>query len=49
MSTLTLLDWSPLWISLHTAVATIIVVFFIGVLLAWQVERLLFPAVLLWQ
>lgn len=40
MSTLTLLDWSPLWISLHTAVATIIVVFFIGVLLAWQVERL---------
>ena len=40
MSTLTLLDWSPLWISLHTVAATIIVVFFIGVLLAWQVERL---------
>ena len=40
MSTLTLLDWSPLWISLQTAAATIVVVFFIGVLLAWQVERL---------
>lgn len=35
-----MLDWSPLWISLHTAVATIIAVFCIGVLLAWQVERL---------
>ena len=40
MSTLTMLDWSPLWISLQTAAATIVVVFFIGVLLAWQVERL---------
>ena len=35
-----MLDWSPLWISLQTAAATIVVVFFIGVLLAWQVERL---------
>ena len=35
-----MLDWSPLWISLHTAAATIIVVFFFGVLLAWQVESL---------
>lgn len=34
------LDWSPLWISLHTAVATIVSVFFIGVVLAWWVERL---------
>lgn len=34
------LDWSPLWISLHTAVATIVIVFFIGVVLAWWVERL---------
>lgn len=34
------LDWSPLWISLHTAVATIFIVFFIGVVLAWWVERL---------
>lgn len=33
-------DWSPLWISLHTAVATIVVVFFLGVILAWWVERL---------
>lgn len=34
------LDWSPLWISLHTAVTTIIIVFFLGVIVAWQVERL---------
>ena len=34
------LDWSPLWISLHTAVATIVIVFFIGVVLAWWVEHL---------
>lgn len=33
-------DWSPLWISLHTAVATIVVVFFLGVILAWWVEGL---------
>lgn len=35
-----MLDWSPLWISLHTATATIIIVFFIGVVLAWWVESL---------
>lgn len=40
MSALQMIDWSPLWISLHTATATIIIVFFIGVLLAWWVERL---------
>lgn len=40
MSMLAQLDWSPLWISLHTAAATIIIVFFIGVVLAWWVERL---------
>lgn len=40
MELLTAIDWSPLWISLHTAVATIIVVFFLGVLLAWWVEGL---------
>ena len=34
------IDWSPLWISLHTAVATIVIVFFIGVIIAWWVERL---------
>lgn len=34
------IDWSPLWISLHTAVATIAIVFFIGVIIAWWVERL---------
>ena len=32
--------WSPLWISLHTAAATITIVFFIGVIIAWWVERL---------
>ena len=34
------IDWSPLWISLHTAVATIVIVFVIGVIIAWWVERL---------
>ena len=34
------IDWSPLWISLHTAAATITRVFFIGVIIAWWVERL---------
>ncbi|WP_423805936.1 molybdate ABC transporter permease subunit [Phascolarctobacterium succinatutens] len=34
------MDWSPLWISLHTAAATITIVFFIGVIIAWWVERL---------
>lgn len=33
-------DWSPLWISLQTAAATIVIVFFLGVLAAWWVERL---------
>lgn len=34
------IDWSPLWISLHTAAVTIAIVFFIGVIIAWWVERL---------
>ena len=34
------IDWSPLWISLHTAAATIVIVFFNGVIIAWWVERL---------
>lgn len=34
------IDWSPLWISLRTAAATIVIVFFIGVIIAWCVERL---------
>lgn len=34
------IDWSPLWISLHTAAATITIVFVIGVIIAWWVERL---------
>ena len=32
------IDWSPLWISLRTAAATIVIVFFIGVIIAWWVE-----------
>ena len=34
------IDWSPLWISLRTAAATIVIVFFIGVIIAWWVEQL---------
>lgn len=34
------IDWSPLWISLRTAAAIIVIVFFIGVIIAWWVERL---------
>ena len=34
------INWSPLWISLRTAAATIVIVFFIGVIIAWWVERL---------
>ena len=34
------IDLSPLWISLETAAATIVIVFFLGVLAAWWVERL---------
>lgn len=33
-------DLSPLWISLETAAATIVIVFFLGVLAAWWVERM---------
>ena len=34
------LDLSPLWISLETAAATIAIVFVLGVLAAWWVERM---------
>lgn len=34
------IDLSPLWISLETAAATIAIVFFLGVLAAWWVERM---------
>ena len=34
------LDLSPLWISLETAAATIVIVFFLGVVAAWWVERM---------
>lgn len=34
------IDLSPLWISLETAAATITIVFFLGVLAAWWVERM---------
>lgn len=37
---MSVIDWSPLWISLHAAAATIVIVFFIGVIIAWWVERL---------
>lgn len=37
---MSVIDWSPLWISLHTAAATIAILFFIGVIIAWRVERL---------
>ena len=33
----TLINWSPLWISLQTAITTIIIVFFLGTLTAWWV------------
>lgn len=33
------IDFSPFWISLQTAVAAIIVVFFLGILVAWWVLR----------
>lgn len=34
------IDISPLWISLETAAATIVIVFFLGVMAAWWVERM---------
>ena len=34
------IDLSPLWISLETAAATIAIVFVLGVVAAWWVERL---------
>ena len=37
------LDWSPLWISLKTAVVTTIICFFLGILLARKVMKLPSP------
>lgn len=34
------IDFSPLWVSLKTAAATIFIVFFLGVLAAWRVNNL---------
>ena len=33
------LDFSPIWISLQTALVTIVIVFFLGIILAWEVLR----------
>lgn len=33
------LDFSPIWISLKTAIVTIVVVFFLGIFLAWGILR----------
>ena len=33
------LDWSPLWISVKTGLATTFVSFFLGILLAWKMEK----------
>ena len=35
----TAINWSPFWISLQTAITTIIIVFFLGVLAAWWIIR----------
>lgn len=40
MAESTAIDFSPLWISLETAAATIAIVFVLGVVAAWWVERL---------
>ena len=32
-----MIDFSPIWISLKTAVVTILIVFFLGILAAWWV------------
>ena len=32
-----MLDFSPVWISLQTAAATMVIVFFAGILTAWWV------------
>ena len=40
MAESTAIDFSPLWISLETASATIAIVFVLGVVAAWWVERL---------
>ena len=34
-----MIDFSPIWISLKTAVVTILIVFFLGILAAWWVVR----------
>ena len=42
------IDWSPLFISLQTAVVTIIIVFVLGVLAAWRVVRIKNEALKIW-
>ena len=37
------LDWSPLWISLKTAVVTTVICFFLGIFLARKVMKLPSP------
>ena len=34
-----MIDFSPIWISLKTAIVTIVIVFFLGILAAWWVVR----------
>ena len=34
-----MIDFSPIWISLKTAIVTILIVFFLGILAAWWVVR----------
>lgn len=42
------LDWSPLFISLQTAVVTILIVFFLGVFAAWKVVQIKNEAYKIW-
>lgn len=48
MHLLSNLDWSPLFISLQTAIVTILLVFFLGVLAAWKVVRIKNEALKIW-
>lgn len=42
------MDWSPLFISLKTAIVTIVIVYILGVLAAWRVVRIKNEALRLW-
>ena len=48
MSLLSSLDWSPLLISLKTAAVTMIIVFVLGVIVAWRVIRIKNEYLKLW-